>query len=202
MSSAYESTGRTGQKARTRNALTDAARRLLDSGQAPTVEQAARAASVARATAYRYFPNQRALLEATLPQLTQPSLLGDAPPEGAAERLGLVVEVIVQQTVEHEPALRTMLRLSLQPDRGDRGDLTFRKGRRITWIGEALEPLQARLTRRDFDRLVHAIAAAVGIDALVWLTDVAGLRRAEAVEVMRWSSRTLLGAALDELSNG
>jgi hypothetical protein len=38
----------------------------------------------------------------------------------------------------------------------------------------------------------------VGIDSLVWLTDIAGLSRAEAVELMRWSARALLLTALAE----
>ena len=43
-----------------------------------------------------------------------------------------------------------------------------------------------------------AVASAVGIDALVWLTDIAGLSRPQAVDVMRWSARSLLAAALAE----
>ena len=60
-------TGRVHQKARTRQALVRAARQLLVEGTTPTVEQTAAAASISRATAYRYFPNQRALLVATYP---------------------------------------------------------------------------------------------------------------------------------------
>jgi hypothetical protein len=47
-------------------------------------------------------------------------------------------------------------------------------------------------------RLVRAIRAAVGIEALVWLCDVAGLSREEAQELMRWSARALLRATLAE----
>lgn len=45
---------------------------------------------------------------------------------------------------------------------------------------------------------MHAIGAVVGIEALVWLTDIAGLSRPHAVEVMRWSARMLLRTALAE----
>jgi hypothetical protein len=44
--------------------------------------------------------------------------------------------------------------------------------------------------------LVLAIRSAVGIEALVWLTDIAGLSRPEAVELMRWSAQALLTAGL------
>jgi AcrR family transcriptional regulator len=199
MSISYERTGRTSQKARTRGALVAAARELLADGIAPTVEQAAAAASIARATAYRYFPNQRALLTASFTELTDESLLGDAPPDDPAARLEIVVAAITRQCVEHEPALRNMLRLSLEPDPEARGDLPFRKGRRIVWVGEALEPLRGRLPDDELDRLVLAIAATVGIDALVWLTDIAGQSREQAVAVMRWSAGALLRATLAEL---
>jgi AcrR family transcriptional regulator len=196
MSISYEKTGRTNQKARTRDALVAAAQGLLAGGVAPTVEQAAAAASIARATAYRYFPNQRALLAASFPELSGSSLLGSSPPAACETRLDIVVAAITRQAVEHEPALREMLRLSLAPDPADRGDLPFRKGRRILWVTEALEPLRGRLPEPELDRLVLAIAAAVGVDALVWLTDIAGLSRAEAVDVMTWSARSLLRAVL------
>ena len=76
------------------------------------------------------------------------------------------------------------------------GDLPFRVGRRIIWVDDALAPLRGRLPERDRHRLVLAIAAAVGIDALVWLTDIAGLSRPQAVELMRWSARALFETAL------
>jgi AcrR family transcriptional regulator len=198
MSISYEGTGRTGQKARTRAALVAAARQLLAEGTTPTVEQAATAASIARATAYRYFPNQRALLTATFPEIAESSLLGESPPADAEARLDIVVDAIARQALEHEPELRNMLRLSLEPDPAKRGDLPFRTGRRVVWVGDALAPLRGRLPEPQLQRLVHAIAAAVGIDALVWLTDIAGVSREEAVDVMRWSARALLRATVTE----
>jgi hypothetical protein len=47
-------------------------------------------------------------------------------------------------------------------------------------------------------RLVLAIRSACGIEALIWLTDVAGLSRRHASELMRWSALALLRAALAE----
>jgi AcrR family transcriptional regulator len=196
MSISYEETGRAEQKARTKRALIAAARDLLASGTTPTVEEAAAAATISRATAYRYFPNQRALLTASFPDLGRDSLIGEVPPDAPEERLEIVVDAITRQVLDHEPALRSMLRLSLDPDPAARGDLPFRKGRRIGWVSEALAPLRGALPDPELDRLVLVIAAAVGIDALVWLVDVAGLSRARAVEHMRWSALALLRAAL------
>ena len=48
----------------------------------------------------------------------------------------------------------------------------------------------------ELRRLVLAIRSATGIEALVWLTDIAGLSREEAGDVMRWSASALLRSAL------
>ena len=86
-----------------------------------------------------------------------------------------------------------MLRLSLDPDPED--ELVLRQGRAIGWIGEALAPLEGRLQKAELRRLVLSIRSACGIEALVWLTDVAGLSREEAGELMRWSALALLRGA-------
>jgi hypothetical protein len=196
MSIGYEHVGRTRQKQRTRSALVSAARELVADGQTPTVDSAAARASISRTTAYRYFPNQRALLLSAHPEMEARSLLPDSAPQDVAIRLDMVVGAFLRIIVETEVQQRTMLRLSLDPDPSHRGDLPLRKGRAIGWIAEALAPLRGRLSDRDIRRLAIAIRSVAGIEALVWLTDIAGLSRTEAVDLMRWSSRALLQAAL------
>ena len=87
MTTPYELTGRRNQKARTREALITAARTLLADGTTPTVEEAAAAATVSRTTAYRYFPNQRALIGAAHPQIEQASLLPDDAPVDVSQKI-------------------------------------------------------------------------------------------------------------------
>ncbi len=198
MSIPYEQTGRTSQKARTRAAMLDATRELLAEGVTPTVEQAASRAAVSRTTAYRYFANQRELLIATYPELDQRSLLDDDAPADPLARLDLVTERVGRQLLDHEPELRTMLRLSLDPAGSDRDALPLRRGHVIGWLDDALAPLRERVSPARLRTLVLAIRATLGIEALVWLTDLGGLTREDAVELMRSSARTLLRAALDE----
>src|SRR5689334_13177658 len=109
----YESAGRTAQKMRTRKALVEAARTLIATGVTPTVEDAAAAASIARTTAYRYFPNQRDLLVAAYPEIELRSLLGDDPPDNVEARLDAVVGEYLHFTIGNEAALRAALRLAL-----------------------------------------------------------------------------------------
>jgi AcrR family transcriptional regulator len=192
MSIPYEATGRTNQKARTRAALLAATRELLGEGTTPTVEQAADRAGISRTTAYRYFPNQRTLMIAVYPEISTASLLGDDAPADPARRLELVIERLTHQVVEHEAELRAQLRLSLDPRTVDSDQLPFRKGRAIGWITDALAPLREQMTAREVHRLALAIRATTGIEAHVWLTDVAGLSAQDARELTRSSARALL----------
>ena len=194
MSIPYEMTGRTRQKARTRAAMLAATRELLTGGVTPTVERAAEHAGVSRTTAYRYFPNQRSLLVATYPMVGADSLLDDHPPVDPQERLEIVTHAIGERLLDNEAELRAMLRLSLDP--ANRAELPLRAGRAIGWIEDALSPLRDTLSTRELHRLVLSIRATLGIEPFVWLTDIAGLPRDEAVELMRHSARTLLRAAL------
>lgn len=196
MAISYERVGRTRQKARTRAALLDAARDLLARGQTPKVEDAAEAAGISRATAYRYFPNQRALLVAAHPEIEATELLGADAPADPRERLDRTIRELIRITIDSEAELRAMLRLSLEP--GPKDDLVLRQGRAIGWIHDALLPLGDRLPEAALHRLVLAIRSACGIEALVWLTDIGGLTREQAAELMRWSALSLLKATLAE----
>jgi AcrR family transcriptional regulator len=188
----YEQTGRRRQKARTRQALVAATRQLLADGTAPTVEEAATAAQISRTTAYRYFPNQRALLAAAHPEIEERSLLSENPPDDVEARLEQVMREFTRITLDWEPQLRTSLRLSLEPSAEQP---VLRAGRAIGWIEDALAPVRGDL---DAHRLAVAIRSATGIESLIWLTDIAGLSRAEAARLMRWSARALLRAAMAE----
>lgn len=182
---------------RTREALVVAARDLVARGMTPTVEGAARAAEVSRTTAYRYFPSQTALLVAAHPETGEASLLGANPPKDVRDRLERVVDRFVDLILTTEEQQRTMLHVSLGVDAETRQALPLRQGRAIGWITEALEPLRSTLDDDGVRRLALAIRSATGIEALVWLRDVAGLSAAEAGETMRWSARAMLQAALD-----
>ena len=195
MSMPYEAGGRTGQKRRTRDALVAAAKDQVSRGLSPSVEEAAAAAAISRTTAYRYFPNQRSLLAAAHPETEATSLLSETAADDPAARLDDVMKTFTKLIVDTEAQQRTMLRLSLEADPAEREALPLRQGRAIGWIAEALEPLADGLTDAELHRLVLAIRSATGIEALVWLTDVAGLSRDDAVELMRWSAQSLLHAA-------
>lgn len=191
----YELTGRRNQKARTRTALVDAARELLSRGTTPTVEDAAEAAAVSRTTAYRYFPNQRALVSAAYPEVDQSSLLPADPPDDPEQRLDLLLHATNRIVRDWETQLRAALRLSLEPD-ADPTEPVMRRGRVIGWLADALEPLAATHPDLDRDRLAVAIRAATGIEAFVWLVDVARYSPDEALATMHWNGLAILRTAV------
>ena len=189
-------TGRSAQKQRTRAALVAAARDLVARGVTPTVEEAAEAAGISRTTAYRYVANRRELLVAAHPETGARTLLPADPPVDPVARLDAVVLAFLELITGTEPQQRTMLRLSLEADDEQRAALPLRQGRAVDWIAEALQPLSDRLTGAEVQALARAVRSAVGIEALVWLVDVAGLSRVEAVASMRWSAAALLRSAM------
>lgn len=192
MSTAYEETGRAQQKQRTRQALVAAARDLVAlGGRPPTVAEAAEAAAVSRTTAYRYFPTQKSLLVAAHPEMDATSMLPGDVGDDPEERLAAAVRAFLAMVVDTEPQQRTMLRLSLETDAPSR-PLPLRQGRAIGWFVEALAPLTAELGADGVRRLAIAVRAVAGVEALVWLTDIAGLSREEAVEQMVWSAVALV----------
>jgi len=196
VSTAYEESGRTRQKQRTRNDLVAAARDLIASGgEAPTVEEAAAAASVSRTTAYRYFRSQRELLAAAHPEIELTSLLPADVGDDAEVRIEVAVRNFMAMVVDTEQQQRTMLRLSLETDASNR-ELPLRKGRAIGWFSEALDPLVDHLGKAGVRRLAIAIRACSGIESLVWLIDVAGLTRKQAVDQIVWSSVAIVRRAL------
>lgn len=198
----YLAGGRTGQKRRTHEALVDAARRELASGNAVTVESVAARAGISRTTAYRYFSNHRELVAAAHPQIDMTSLLPDAGVVDPVERLDAVMRAFIHDvTLAWEPQLRAALHLALAPGQG-RGEsatpdaTALRGGRGIAWILDALGPMHTTHPDVDLELLARSIRSASGIEALVWLTDVGGLTREAAARVMHSSAMAILRDAL------
>jgi hypothetical protein len=124
-----------------------------------------------------------------VPELEMDSLLGADPPEDPLARLEIVAEGLTRQLLEHEPELRAQLRLALEGEPAGGESLPLRRGRRIGWIEDALSPLEGRMPEGELRRLVYGIGATLGIEAFVWLTDIAGLSREEAAQVIRSNAR-------------
>lgn len=206
MNTRLQADSRANQKARTRAAIVDAAQLLRRGGvEAPTVAQAARAAQVSRATAYRYFPTQDALsveLRSVTPTVVPvEKMLSGLTSEGVEQRLQLLHETFGPIVLAEEEHLRRALSVYLDTwlrNRRSGSDEApaVREGRRMRWLDDVLKPLDGlpEDTRR---RLRAALALTLGIDSVVVMKDVCQLDDEEALDVLRWTATTILHAVLE-----
>ena len=190
---------RDNQKGRTRRDLVAAALQLLAAGRTPTVTEVADAAGVSRRTAYRYFPSvdqllTEALLEGTRSDVEREIDAG-SPEDSVAVRVDRLVKAMHDLTVNNEQLLRQMIRFTMDRDEVEPG-VPSRPSRRLDYVNKALAGLRDQLPAGDYERLVHAMAVVVGIEARIVLRDICGLEDAEILETEHWAAHALLSTAL------
>lgn len=178
--------GRTNQKRRTRDALVDALHDLLTSGREPSVADVAAAAGISRTTAYRYFPDQRSLLAASLPEAPS-TLIDEGSDDDPVHRLDQAISHYFELMERKEAHLWAGLRATLPP-----GPRVARSTKAIGWYADALSPLATTHPRIDVTALATRIRAVVGIEPLIWLVGAVGMTRAEAYELMRGNAHAIL----------
>ena len=199
---------RANQRERTRLAIMEGARKLLREGKIPSVADAAEAARVSRATAYRYFPTQSALIQEAvhtgLPNTWEPDRR-HADLMAFADRVERAVAEMLTLTHDNEAILRGVLLLSLQQwvtiragDKLEEEPVTRGRGR-IPAIQAALAPYQDTLTPAALRRLTIGLSLIVGAESLVVLRDIWDLEETEAKEVARWIARTLAQATANAI---
>lgn len=196
---------RANQKERTRAAVVAAATRLLRDGAQPTVAQAAELAKVSRATAYRYFPTQEAMLVevAQVNPAAEPverwlaSLQGGEPVDRLRGLLGTFNSLALTEEIALRTGLRVYLDTWLDSRRRGEAPTVVREGRRTRWLDEALAPVRQRLRPAQWRRLRSALALTLGMEALVVMKDVCHLSDQEALATLEWAALTLLRAGLE-----
>lgn len=196
-------TAPTGASARTRDLMVRTAVGLMQQGQTPSVSEAAEAAGVSRATAYRYFPTQSALVEAVVDHDLGPILQWDSALPDAADRVQDLLASSNDRIVEFEATFKAALGLSLQQWALQRAGTQptgpqFRRGHRIDLLEKALLPVRDRLTPAQFDRLAQALSLTFGLEVLLVLKDIWRVDLDHMQDVATWTARALVRAALAE----
>src|SRR5918912_1856550 len=163
MSSFPQEDPRANQKARTREAIVEAAQQLHRQGITPTIAQAAQQARVSRATAYRYFPTQEALMVEVMgvtPRLVEvEKLVESLTTEDVERRLLLLLDTFGQIVLAEEAEFRTALQvyqdtwLRSHRNGGNNNAPAVREGRRMRWLDKVLEPLDDLLPKEQKRRL-------------------------------------------------
>ena len=192
--------GRVNQKLRTRQALIDAARELVESGSSPTLAEVAEHALVSKTTAYRYFASADVLIAEVFFDRDFPTVadvLGSAGDEPTTRVLA-VEEAVNNALLTHESAMRVMIRSAIDMTISADDDSPPRVGRRRSLIAAAVEPLERELDPDLLERLRDALALVIGPEAILAARDVCGLSPDETRRVTRWAAEALVTRAISQ----
>lgn len=190
--------GRTNQKTRTRLAIIDACRTLIQTGATVTMPDVAQRALVSEATAYRYFPDIVTLITEALAGLwpsPNEALQSIATSADPLERIAFASEVFLRRILTYQGSVRTMIAATITRPEG----AAMRPGLRFAWIEYALAPAEMLLALGDgnaFARLKRDLAVIVSPEALFTLTDLCGLPPDDAVTHCVRLATTITAAAL------
>lgn len=199
--------GRVNQKARTREAILDAAIEILREGREPTVPEAAERARVSPATAYRYFTSAEDIQDEAAAELLSfvssndevgPAI--EAAGDDVHARLEALVRTLGRRMLTDQAPFRQQAKAGherwfAQQQAGGE-PVEVRVGRRNEFIRQAVAPIEDRLSPADRDRLLAALAVGFGTEAATSLTDVARLEPEAALEVMLATCHWILDGAL------
>lgn len=196
-----------GPRERTRQLMLDTATRMMQEGQTPSVTGVAEAAGVSRATAYRAFPSQAALVEAVVDHGLGPILSWDSDAADAETRVVDLLESSMPRIFEFEATFKAGLKLALeqwaeQQTGQESEEPPFRRGHRVELLQRAIAPLRKELSRAEFARLARALSMVYGLEVLIVLKDIWGLNLAEVQSVTSWAGRALVRSAIAEAHAG
>ncbi len=178
---------------------------LMQAGRIPSVTDVAEAAEVSRATAYRYFPTQAALVQAAVGEALGPILAWRSESADAEARVEELLGFAYPRIDEYEATLRAALLMAMdQWSRRRAGTLgdeaPILRGNRRDLLGNALAPLKGRVGPAEFDRLRQALSLLFGTEAFIVLKDIWGLDGERARGVALWAAHALVRTAVADES--
>jgi AcrR family transcriptional regulator len=202
---------RTNQKARTRADLVAAAARLLAQGRPPSIPDAAAAALVSVATAYRYFPSAEDLWsEAASQALDFDAWLTDVDDEidkagdDVTARAEVAARIVGGRMLAEQRPFRQLIKASFERWFTQQAlpaeERTPPRAARRTRTNETIiRPLNNTLDDAQRERLLRALALVSGTEAIVVLTDALNLDAQDALNTLLDANRWLIAGALAEL---
>lgn len=163
-------------RARTRRLLIDTAMSMYEQGAFPSITEVANAAQLSRATAYRYFPTQSALVSAMVDESLGPILAWQPTQPDAGQRIAELLSFAYPRMLQHEGVLRAALHLSLQQWADNRSNPNNEekliRGNRKRLLKLAVEPLEGKLTPEALQRVIHAFSLIYGSEVFMVLKDI------------------------------
>jgi AcrR family transcriptional regulator len=200
--------GRTNQKLRTRLALLQGARELMERGEPVSVTAAAKQSGISVATAYRYFSDPDALASEAILDLDlakSGNLMAEV--SGALSgiddveaRVLTVHRILFAFTRRVEMPYRLFLAKTLEAHvkAGGKPKTIARGGRRLPMLELALAPVSDKLSSTAFHDLICALSVGSGIEVFLVLKDICGLADPDIDRIAERNLLAILRAHLPE----
>ncbi|AJJ71043.1 TetR/AcrR family transcriptional regulator [Yersinia pseudotuberculosis] len=201
-------------RARTRRLLIDTAMSMYERGAFPSITEVASAAQLSRATAYRYFPTQSALVSAMVDESLGPILAWQPTQPDARQRIAELLSFAYPRMLQHEGVLRAALHLSLQQwadarssdsnnnsndsnnssndSNNSSNEEKLIRGNRKRLLKLAVEPLEETLAPEALQRVIHAFSLIYGSEVFMVLKDIWHLDEAGIQDVTQWMGKAIL----------
>ena len=188
-----------GHRGRQFTRLLNEAVKLVRTGRIPSVAEVAQSAGVSRATAYRYFPSRSKLVSAVIAEALAPVRRAVPQQADPKQRLHELLDRTYSRFKAYEPHMRAGLQLALEHQSLEQAGLLeeeqFRRGQRMEILNTTIAPLKKKLSKKQYDRLLKALAVVYGIEPMVILKDICGASDRETEAVVRWMMDALVDAA-------
>jgi AcrR family transcriptional regulator len=192
---------RADQRLRTRTAILEACRALIQSGADVTMPAVAQAAGVSEATAYRHFPDLLSVVNEGLKTLwpaPEVALAAVASSTDPVERIGAACEALLRRVQQYQGSVRAVIAATItRPD-----SVARRPGFRFGLIDHALDPVIEVADAAAAARLATLrddLAAVISAEAFFSLTDLCGLSKADAVASLARTAQTITAAAIADM---
>jgi AcrR family transcriptional regulator len=192
---------RADQLLRTRAALLEACRALIQSGADVTMPAVADAAGVSEATAYRHFPDLLSVVNEALKELwpaPEVALVAVASSTDPVERIGAACEALLQGVQQYHGSVRAVIAATITRP----ASVVRRPGFRFGLIDHALDPVVVVADAAAAARLAALkddLSAVISAEAFFSLTDLRGLSRDDAVASLVRTAQTITAAAVADM---
>ncbi len=194
----------TSTRARTRRRLIEIAMKMFDEGSFPSITEIAQAAQLSRATAYRYFPTQSALVSAIVTETLSPMKNFHPEQQEASARIEELFTFAFPRMLQHEGTLRAALHLSLTQWAQSQSEETIPekeklvRGNRKQLLQTVVAPLANELPPALLQRVIYALSLVYGSEIFLVMKDIWGCDNQTLQDVARWMARAIVRQARED----
>jgi len=193
----------TATRARTRRLLIETAMRMFDNGAFPSITEVAQEAQLSRATAYRYFPTQSALVSAIVTETLSPMKSWRPTRTEASERIDELLTFAFPRMLQHEGTLRAALHLSLtqwaqSQSFSKPGKEKLVRGNRKALLAHVVEPLNDELPPEMVERVIQALSLVYGSEIFLVMKDIWGCDDKQLEDIGKWIAKAIVRQAREE----